>query len=351
MKVLKKYLDEGKVTVLAETLDDLWHLEKVIEPGDVVSGNSWRRLQVKGRDQQQEKKPAFLSIEVVQVELHKFSNTLRVLGTIMEGKPEELCPKGSHHTIEIVPGTKVLVWKKEWKNYLLDRLAKAEKESKMPRISVVCVDDEQAVFAYLTAAGAETAFSVSSGRAGKKYGEKEKTAGKKEYYEEVFAKLQSLPTDKVIIAGPGFEPENLKKWISQKQKAFLAKCLFGKTSNSGEQGVEEVLKKGLVEQLSRENEAAKQALLLEELLKRIAKEGNASYGPKQVTRAVEQGAVDDLLVTDKYLRENKEALEGVLDAAEKSKARVHVISVENNSGKQLQGLGGIAALLRFKVGE
>ncbi len=46
----------GIIKVVPEILDDLWHLEQVIEPGDSVSGSSDRKI--KGKDEQQKSEQA-----------------------------------------------------------------------------------------------------------------------------------------------------------------------------------------------------------------------------------------------------------------------------------------------------
>ena len=50
MKVTKKRLKgrEGEIALTPESLDDLWHLERIIEKGDLVSGSSERK--VKGEE-------------------------------------------------------------------------------------------------------------------------------------------------------------------------------------------------------------------------------------------------------------------------------------------------------------
>ena len=46
MRVLKKNLrgDEGEIALLPESLDDLWHLQHLIERGDLVFALSHRKV-------------------------------------------------------------------------------------------------------------------------------------------------------------------------------------------------------------------------------------------------------------------------------------------------------------------
>ncbi len=43
MQILEEKPKEGKVKVKAETLDDLWHLYHIIDPGDIVYAKTLRK--------------------------------------------------------------------------------------------------------------------------------------------------------------------------------------------------------------------------------------------------------------------------------------------------------------------
>ncbi len=42
-------------------------------------------------------------------------------------------------------------------------------------------------------------------------------------------------------------------------------------------------------------------------------------------------------------------LDSLMQSVEKRKGKVHIVSSEHDAGKQLKSLGGVAALLRFKI--
>ncbi|TAN44606.1 MAG: mRNA surveillance protein Pelota, partial [Candidatus Methanoperedens sp.] len=82
MKVLKKELrfDEGEMSLITESLDDLWHLKYILEPNDLVYAFTKRRIEGatdKLRPEKADKKTVRLGINVEKVEFHKFSNRLR----------------------------------------------------------------------------------------------------------------------------------------------------------------------------------------------------------------------------------------------------------------------------------
>ena len=94
--------EEGRerITLVPESLDDLWHLQYVLEPGDRVSGDTTRRIQRdddKMRDTGGEREHMYVAIDVKTVEFAKFANRLRVGGEIVDASREDQL--GFHHTL------------------------------------------------------------------------------------------------------------------------------------------------------------------------------------------------------------------------------------------------------------
>ncbi len=90
MRMLKKELrfNEGEISLVAESLDDLWHLKYIIEPGDIVYAFTKRRIEGatdKLRPEKADKKTVRLGIKVEKVEFHRFANRLRIHGIITDG--------------------------------------------------------------------------------------------------------------------------------------------------------------------------------------------------------------------------------------------------------------------------
>ena len=113
MKIIYKALKKGIIKLIPETMDDLWHLQHIIDKGDLVRALTFRTAEQstdKLRTKKADKRPMVLGIRVEDVEFHQFSARLRIHGVIEEG-PQDL---GSHHTINIKAGEfKELTIKKE----------------------------------------------------------------------------------------------------------------------------------------------------------------------------------------------------------------------------------------------
>src|SRR6056297_250355 len=102
MRITSREPAEGRrerITLVPESLDDLWHLTYVLEPGDLVAADTTRRIQRNDdqmRDTGGEREHMFVTLEVEDVEFHKFANRLRVSGVITDCSREDQL--GLHHT-------------------------------------------------------------------------------------------------------------------------------------------------------------------------------------------------------------------------------------------------------------
>lgn len=343
MRIVKIDRKANFFQVVPENLDDLWHLQKIIEPGDLVKGQSTRSW--KPRDSTRtERKNILVEVRAEKIELHKHSSQLRINGEIVWGKPEEFVELKAFHSIEVEPEKIVSVKKQKLREYQIERLQKAKDAMGRQKIAVVVLDDEQASIALLKDFGLEEKAKILASKSGKQF----KAEEDKKYFSEIGKILAEAKPEKAIIAGPGFTREHLLEYLKEKMPKLKASS---EALNSvGETGLHELLKKGIAAKAASESQIEKEARAVEALLKEIGQDsGKAAYGLKEVINAVEQGAASELLVTEKELGEKKEEILGILEKAEQAGAKIHIFSSEFLPGKQLQGIGGIAAILRYAL--
>ncbi len=94
-------------------------------------------------------------------------------------------------------------------------------------------------------------------------------------------------------------------------------------------------------------EIVKEQKLLEKFFNMLGKErAKTAYGKKDVLKALEYGAVDTLLLSRRLKKEEIRELEK--KAAETS-VKIELVSDEIDEGVQFWNLGGIGAMLRFKI--
>ncbi len=349
MRILHQNLKAGEIKIKVENLDDLWYLSQVVDKGDVVKGQTLRKIRVGEEKDEAVRRTVFISIKVEKSEFHKYSNVLRVGGTIVEG-PEDV-PKGSFHTFNVEEGTVITIIKDHWLKYQLDRLKEAS-EVEGPKILVCVFDREDAIFALIKRYGYEILVELK-GAVEKK---RESAVEVKNFYVEIINQLQDYvkryEIENVILASPAFWKEELLKNLKDemlKKKLVLATC-----SSVDATAINEVLKRDEVKEVLKKDRAAKDLKLVEELMKEISKDGQATYGAKETEDAAVIGAVKTLLITDEYIQNLRESgryphLEGLMRTVERNGGDIHIVSIENEAGRRLKGLGGIASLLRYRL--
>jgi len=349
----RQQLDGGRerITVVPETLDDLWHLTYVIEPGDRVASETTRRIQRNDdqlRDTGGEREPMWLAIEVTDVEFAKFANRLRVGGEIVDCSREDQL--GFHHTLNVEEHTELEV-EKVWKPDQLDRIEEATEATENPDVAIATVEEGEAHVHTVAQYGTESRATITS------------TTGKGDYArprDELFAELtdvlRRLDVDAYILAGPGFTKQDALDYIQDNAPEVVEKISTVDTSAVGDRGVHEVLKRGAVEEIQTETRIAEEAELIDELTRRIAEGAKVAYGPENVAEAAEFGAIEELLVLDDRLRQERSnegewdvEVDEIVTTTEQKGGDVVVFSGEFDPGMQLSNLGGIAALLRYRI--
>ena len=163
----------------------------------------------------------------------------------------------------------------------------------------------------------------------------------KEYFEEILSAVKTyLKEDTpLIIIGSGFTKENFFNYIKEKDQKLANNCLVHGTNNAGMVGINEAIKTGIIEKITKDNRVSSET--------QIKKDGLASYGKKDVEKSLDSGAVEILLINDKILRSKKG--EELLDKAKHVNSKFMIINSFHDAGKKLLGIGGIGAILRFKI--
>ena len=352
MKIIHSDFKKGIVKVKIENLDDLWYLNQIIEKNDLVKGKTLRKIKLGEETQRKQKiakKAVFLLIEVEKVEFSKTSNVLRVSGTVKEA-PEDV-PLGTHHTFNIEENSIITLIKQKWLKFQIDKLKEASRD--VSAKILICVHDrEEAYFALMKKYGYQLLTNIK-GTVVKKADIKQVESN---FYKEILKQLieydERYDLSKIIIASSAFWKEELMKEIDDKKlksKIILATC-----SSVGENAINEVLKRPETENALKQDRIAKEFKFVEELFAEISKNNLASYGLKETKNAAEAGAVKTLLITDKFIQqkrmENKyEGIENIMKTVDSTKGDILIVSSENEAGKKLDGLGGIAAILRYKI--
>lgn len=323
----------GIAKITPENLDDVYLLKDVITPGSVLKAKTLRTKEIR-RDEEIIKGKREWVVLAIQVEKISFSgNELRVTGKIIEG-PEDV--ERGYHTIEIKPGTFFML-QKEWKSWEVEKIKSAKK--KHERVLVCILDETEAdVFLMNERIKPIAEFRCSLGKGSG-------TSTKLQYFANILNSMRRYEDIKYFfVAGPGFAKHELMKYLKEKDRKVAKKIVIDSVSQTGESGMQELLKRRVLEKVVKLSRVSEETAMVEMLLERIAKDELAFYGRKEAEELLSTGAVETLLVSDKKVRE----FENLVEKAEKTKAKVIIISSEHQAGEKLLGLGGIAGFLRYR---
>jgi protein pelota len=350
MKILKKDLKTGFIDLMTESLDDLWYLSKVIDVDDTVSGRTLRLIKGKSdkiRADKGKREEMWLAVRVEKAELDRNANRLRVLGRIVEG-PEDKIALGDHHTFEIDERSRIGVKKEAWGNQELHYIKDAEAAAKRTKMLICAVGDGDAVLGRVMESCVE--FVNLRENLGGKYVEgREKK--KDDFYNNLAIVLNDNcgEIDKIIICGCGFEKKNFFEFLKRHKLGVAKKAVMKDTNGEGKRAVYEVLKGGTADKVATENRLGKELALMDELFKEISCEGTACYGFKETKDAASRGAVSMLLISDSIFREKRAELEELIKIVKNGGGEFHILNADYDAGKRLDGIGAVAALLRYKL--
>ncbi|CAD7940087.1 unnamed protein product [Amoebophrya sp. A120] len=383
MKLLRKNIDAatsaGSVVVIPEESEDMWHLYNLVAVGDRITAQTWRKIekaQATGTVSK-ERRRVRLTIEITkESEYDAEGDELRFPGQNVE--QHEHVALGAYHTISLELNEKMTIYKDCWDTVHLDILQEASDIRKAADTCVLLMDQAQglAQFFFLSGVLAKVAFKVQVFLPKNRRFEKANfSKALKKFYEKIVEGIKlhvHFENIKcVVLAGPGFlkteflaylkadngrniEALNLDGGVKKISEIFFeASC-----STANKQGLQELLEQDAVAKRIASTKAGEQVRALDELYERLQKDPDrACYGPAQVSVALQNGAVQKLLVTDALFRQKADLKErqkyvNLVDSCRSLNGRkdsVVVFSSQHVTGEKLAALSGIAALLRYPV--
>ncbi|KAF1073345.1 mRNA surveillance protein pelota [Methanogenium sp. MK-MG] len=329
---------DGEIRLFPESIDDIWHIKHLIRTGDLIFADTFRSLDSqtdKTRPEKTEKKPVRLGLRVEKTEFHPDTVRLRISGVIEQG-PDT----GFYHTINLEPGREVSVIKR-WTQVELERIDRAVTASTSGIVHIVAIEEGEAQIFRIRQYGPEYVMKITAGS-----GKREGVDARHAFFEEIYHSL-TMVTGSIVIAGPGFVKEDFLTYLRRTDLDMAGRMLTAETRRTGRGAVQEVIGQGILERITQDLQLGREVTLMEELLKRMAGSGPAAYGVDEVATAVHYGAVSDILVVDTKMSE--ETINRLLETADTMRATITVFSSEFEPGKQLEAIGGIAAILRFPI--
>ena len=360
MKILKKDYKHGIIELIPENTDDLYAIYRVLKPGDKVTASTTRRIkrgEEEGRADSGERVKMILTVEIEELAFHGFGDNLRFKGKILAG-PDDLISLGSYHTISLSLMENIRIQKNNWTPMEKQVIEDVEKASMLATILVVTIEDNNVCIARVTQFSTKIISEFNSSITRKFSDPNQHSSEMGKFFVDVLQLIQDTvkqhSSETIILAGPGFTPENFYEFIKNRDPNLFEKINLVHVNTGGRVGLKEVLSLKLPEKIANEQRVAYETRLIEEVFKRLGQDtGTVTYGLENVQKALSMGAIDTLMISDNQISiedlEKRKMIDDLVDENSKMRGKTVIMSIQHESGEQLAKLGGIAALLRFPL--
>lgn len=377
MRLVKQSIERdgsGSITLHPEEPEDMWFTYNLIRPGDLLRASALRRVTTESATGSTSSTRVHMNlvINVTALDFDIQAAQLHVSGRIIE--ETKYTKVGQFHTLDLELNRNYSLEKKEgWDSVAKALVREACDPVKSADTWAVIMQEGLANIAMLT--GHRTVhrqkieMTVPKKRGTGRQSDHDK--GMEKFFQttlDTLLRQVDLSAPKpILVASPGFVAQAFLKHIVDfatrtGNKALLAqkKDFIVVHSASGYmQALDEVLRSPEVLVRLKDTKYARETKLMDDFTTMLRKDdGRAWYGPNEVERAVEKGAVGRgggvLLISDTLFRAQDIAVRKrwvrLVDRVRDTEGgEVRVLSGTHESGKTLEGLGGIAAILTFPL--
>lgn len=322
-----------------------------------------------------------LTIHVQNLDFDPQASQLHVSGRITSETPHTKV--GAHHTLDLELNRNFTIEKADgWDSVALEVVRDAcdpEKRGGGSTIGAVIMHEGLAnicvITEWRTVLKQRVELPVARKRAGGLGSAHEK--GMRRFFQTVLETLlrnvDLTEPRPVLLASPGFVAANFQKFVFEtiagppkemglEQRKMLAanknNFVVAHSSSGHVYALAEVLASPAVTATLAKTRFAKETAAMDRFFDLLrADDGRAWYGPKEVENAVNQGAVGrgggTLMISDFLFRSQlvgvRKRWVQIVDRVKKDGGDVRILSSEHESGKRLEGLGGIAAILTYPL--
>ncbi|CAI6334551.1 unnamed protein product [Periconia digitata] len=388
MRLLKQQIERkdgsGFAVLLPEEPEDMWHAYNLIQPTDTLRARAIRRVsKTSDAGSTASQRIALdLSITVTSTDFDIASGQLHVAGRVVS--ENEHVKLGSHHTLDLELNRKFTLEKGEgWDSVAVEMLREACDTEKRAELWAVVMGEGIAniclITEHQTILRQRVEVAVPRKRKGDIGGHDK---GMNRFYATVLSTLlrhldlsssSSTPSssaDKTIpllLASPGFVATAFLAHIKAEATrttnkplmTLLPTILVAHSSSPHVHSLSEVLASPAITAKLSDTKYARETALMDRFLMLMRQDdARAWYGPREVERAVAKGAVGRgggvLLISNALFRaqnvkERRRWVGLVERVKEVEGGEVRVLSSLHESGKRLEALGNVAAILTYPV--
>ncbi|EEQ33064.1 Translation factor pelota [Microsporum canis] len=411
MRLIKQNIERngsGSVTLYPEEPEDMWHAYNLIRPNDLLKASAIRRVTTTAATGTTASSRVHinLQIRVKSLDFDIQSSQLHVSGQIVVETPYTKI--GQHHTLDLelqrnftlekeVEGTSLPgdgpatgTCAGGWDSMAIEMLKDAVDEGGKRRAEAVAVVMQEGlanicfIGQYQTVLKQKVELTIPR----KRQGGSDYDKALSKFYQLTLDNLlrliefnsatgSSLVTPSsgsssdtsakpILLASPGFTAAGFQKHMQSVSntttpslKPLLQSLIVVHSSSGHVHSLNEVLQSPAVQARLANTKYARETALMDTFYEHLRKDTNkATYGPSEVESAVDQGAVGRgggvLLISNRLfrapnVRERQRWVALVDRVREVEGGEVRVLSSDHESGRRLDGLGGVAAILTFPI--
>jgi len=379
MRLVKQAIERdgsGTITLCPEEPEDMWFTYNLIRPTDTLRASALRRVTTESStgSTSSTRIHTTLTIRVTGSDFDLQSAQLHVSGRIAE--ETKYTKVGQYHTLDLELNRNFTLEKAEgWDSVARDLVREACDPVKSSEAWAVVMEEGLANLCVLT--GSRTVLrqriegKVPRKRGGLAQGDHDKGMGKffQTVLDTLLRQIDLTESKPILLASPGYTAHNFQKFIIETatrtgNKALLAQkanFLVVHSSSGHLYALNEILSSPEVLMKLKDTKYARETNLMDNFMTMLRKDdGRAWYGPREVEQAAEQGALGRgggvLLISNALFRAQdvsvrRRWVELVDKVRDVEGGEVRVLSSEHESGKKLEGLGGIAAILTFPLND
>ncbi|KZS07668.1 Protein pelota [Daphnia magna] len=348
MKLVSRYIERdgtGRVALIPENPEDMWHAYNLISHGDTIRASTIRKVQTESAtgSSSSSRVRTMLTVEVETIDFDTQACVLRLKGRNVEENP--YVKMGAYHTVDIEPNRKFSLTKACWDIVALERIDMACDPSQNADVAAVIMHEGLANVCLVTGAMTLVRAKIDVTIPRKRKGStSQHEKGLQKFYDTV---LQAIlrhvnfeVTRCILLASPGFVKDHFFEYMMQ---------WASKNDN-------QVLADPAVTSRMADTKAMAEVKALENFYAVLQTEpSRAFYGLKHVLKANEGQAIDTLLVSDNLFRsqsvEERKTYVKLVESVRDNGGTTRIFSSLHVSGEQLIQLTGVAAILRFPMPE
>jgi protein pelota len=385
MRLLKSQIEQktgaGFATLLPEEPEDMWHVYNLIQENDRIRAKAVRRVsKVNDAGSTSSQRIALdLTIAVTSTEFDIGSGQLHVAGKV--ASENEHVKMGQHHTLDLELNRKFTLEKADgWDSVALEMLKEACDTDRRAELWAVVMGEGTAniciITEHQTILRQHIEVPVPRKRKGGADGH---TKGMDKFFSTTLSTLlrqiditstsntQQGKTLPLLLASPGFVAQAFLQFMKAEATrttnkpllALVPSVIIAHASSPHVHALGDILSSPAITTKLSDTKYARETALMDKFTTLMRQDdGRAWYGPREVERAVDKGGVgrgggvlmiNNALFRAQNVAERRRWVKLVDRVREVEGGEVRVFSSLHESGKRLEGLGSIAAILTYPI--